>query len=257
MTEGEWLTSEDPEVMLLHFSAASTVPHHRPPSPRKLRLWMAAVWPLVAAGDGSGYHGPAGRRMLDRLVGKLHRMADAGDGPGQNHVTTLKDAHYAALRVCRHVRPEMAAPAARLLREVVGNPWRDVGPSITCGRCGGSGGGDDAFNRCRDCGGHGVLQMRPWMLSAKTLEVAEEAYWSQDRQACPFWEGCSAHGSAAGGCDGDGVAVWGGRLDPVRLGVLSDALLDDGCNDEGLLGHLRSPGPHVRGCWALDLILGR
>ena len=24
-----------------------------------------------------------------------------------------------------------------------------------------------------------------------------------------------------------------------------------------LLGHLRGPGPHVRGCWAVDLVLGK
>jgi len=39
--------------------------------------------------------------------------------------------------------------------------------------------------------------------------------------------------------------------------ILADALEDAGCADAELLGHLRSPGPHVRGCWALDLILGK
>jgi hypothetical protein len=42
-----------------------------------------------------------------------------------------------------------------------------------------------------------------------------------------------------------------------RLPILADALEDAGCNDAELLSHLRGPGPHVRGCWALDLILGR
>jgi hypothetical protein len=46
-------------------------------------------------------------------------------------------------------------------------------------------------------------------------------------------------------------------LDPVRLGILADALEDAGCTDERMLSHLRSAGPHVRGCWALDLILGK
>jgi hypothetical protein len=39
--------------------------------------------------------------------------------------------------------------------------------------------------------------------------------------------------------------------------VLADALEDAGCTDAGLLAHLRGPGPHVRGCWAVDLILGK
>lgn len=41
------------------------------------------------------------------------------------------------------------------------------------------------------------------------------------------------------------------------LPILADALEDAGCTDESLLGHLRSKGPHVRGCWALDLLLGK
>jgi hypothetical protein len=47
-----------------------------------------------------------------------------------------------------------------------------------------------------------------------------------------------------------------GHLDPGRLAVLSDALEEAGSSAE-VLDHLRSPGPHVRGCCALDLVLGR
>jgi hypothetical protein len=46
-------------------------------------------------------------------------------------------------------------------------------------------------------------------------------------------------------------------LDLARLSILADALEDIGCTDEAILSHLRSPGPHVRGCWALDLLLGK
>jgi hypothetical protein len=42
-----------------------------------------------------------------------------------------------------------------------------------------------------------------------------------------------------------------------RLPILADALEDAGCTDPDLLGHLRGPGPHVRGCWVLDLLLGK
>jgi hypothetical protein len=48
-----------------------------------------------------------------------------------------------------------------------------------------------------------------------------------------------------------------GHLDPDRLAVLADALEDAGCTDDWLLGHLRSPGPHVRGCVGVDAVLGR
>jgi hypothetical protein len=42
-----------------------------------------------------------------------------------------------------------------------------------------------------------------------------------------------------------------------RLPVLADALIDAGCDDEAILAHCRSDGPHVRGCWVVDLVLGK
>jgi hypothetical protein len=47
------------------------------------------------------------------------------------------------------------------------------------------------------------------------------------------------------------------NLDGATLAVMADLLEDAGFTDETILSHLRSPGPHVRGCWALDLILGK
>ena len=42
-----------------------------------------------------------------------------------------------------------------------------------------------------------------------------------------------------------------------RMPILSDALMDAGCDNENILDHCRGPGPHVRGCWVVDLILGK
>lgn len=42
-----------------------------------------------------------------------------------------------------------------------------------------------------------------------------------------------------------------------RLPILSDALEDAGCTHADILNHCREPGEHARGCWLLDLILGR
>jgi hypothetical protein len=47
------------------------------------------------------------------------------------------------------------------------------------------------------------------------------------------------------------------HLDPARLAVLADALEEAGCTERAILDHLRSAGPHVRGCWAVDLLLGK
>jgi hypothetical protein len=65
------------------------------------------------------------------------------------------------------------------------------------------------------------------------------------------------------------VLAWNGRLvvrlaqaiyDERRWGdmpLLGDALLDAGCDNEEVLAHCRAGGEHIRGCWVLDLCLGR
>ncbi|MDY3556283.1 hypothetical protein R5W24_005446 [Gemmata sp. JC717] len=40
--------------------------------------------------------------------------------------------------------------------------------------------------------------------------------------------------------------------------ILADALQDAGCEDGAVLDHCRDPhGVHVRGCWVVDLVLGK
>src|SRR5205085_12433942 len=49
-------------------------------------------------------------------------------------------------------------------------------------------------------------------------------------------------------------AIYAGRAFD-RLPILADALEDAGCDNPDVLAHCRGPGPHVRGCWVVDLIL--
>ncbi|MGE3805752.1 MAG: hypothetical protein AB7K24_13840 [Gemmataceae bacterium] len=48
-----------------------------------------------------------------------------------------------------------------------------------------------------------------------------------------------------------------GHIDTKRLAMLADALEEAGCTSEDVLAHLRGPGPHVRGCWVVDLVLSK
>src|SRR5262249_28872382 len=51
-------------------------------------------------------------------------------------------------------------------------------------------------------------------------------------------------------------AIYDGRSFE-ELPILADALEEAGCTDPDILSHLRGPGPHVRGCWVVDLVLGK
>jgi hypothetical protein len=42
-----------------------------------------------------------------------------------------------------------------------------------------------------------------------------------------------------------------------RLPILADALQDAGCEHPDVLDHCWGPAPHVRGCWVVDLLLGK
>ena len=42
-----------------------------------------------------------------------------------------------------------------------------------------------------------------------------------------------------------------------RLPILADALEEAGCDHADVLNHLRGPGPHARGCWVVDGVLGK
>jgi hypothetical protein len=42
-----------------------------------------------------------------------------------------------------------------------------------------------------------------------------------------------------------------------RMPILADALEEAGCTNQDILDHCRSGGEHVRGCWVIDLVLGK
>lgn len=42
-----------------------------------------------------------------------------------------------------------------------------------------------------------------------------------------------------------------------RMPILADALEEVGCDNTDILSHCRGPGPHARGCWVVDGVLGK
>jgi hypothetical protein len=51
-------------------------------------------------------------------------------------------------------------------------------------------------------------------------------------------------------------AIYDSR-DFTDMPKLADALEEAGCTDQDIQAHCRSGGEHVRGCWVVDLVLGK
>jgi hypothetical protein len=282
MTEAEWLASSDPAAMLEYLKRSwggmTLTPLDSGGSGRKLRLFAKAC-------ESLGYCGTPREEVLDAQ----HMVDCVMDVPNRRHASVV----------------------ASLLRDIVGNPWRvvvvlprDIGKVLEKG--------------VKSYRQENVI-LQEW-LTPQVLSLARAAYDEVGGQRC---RRCGGHGEVliarrktdrCPDCDGTTGA---GLLDPVRLAVLADALIEAGCPEEEyqpcpgcsqyvgdrenpwggpgyrperdpasgrheggwtnckvcnaapgrtagtvrvgnpLLAHLRAPGPHARGCWATDLILGK
>jgi hypothetical protein len=281
MDEAEWLGCVEPAAMLAYLVGPDSSQMHLPAGrraewlDRKLRLFACAccrqVWGRLTD--------PRSRRAVE--VAERHADGEAGKGE-------MRAAHDGALAVWHeapnewngpltllmdypavggHFSPGWVSPAlqAALLRDVAGNPFRP--PNLR--RLNG--------HLCRLVSRHetperptrrgvvrSTLVREKWQhvawLSPAVLGIARRAYDERD-------------------------------FSPAALGVLADALEEAGCREESVLRHLRGwapcpvclcadpppgpgewctycgterwepwefrNGPHVRGCWAVDLILGK
>jgi hypothetical protein len=112
----------------------------------------------------------------------------------------------------------------------------------------------------------GACRIRPslprdfWWGEKGTAEAAGQAVLLRELFGNPFRPSPPLPHSVLGWNDGTVRRIAVGIYEDHafdRLPVLADALLDAGCDEEELIRHFRSAGPHVRGCWALDRILGK
>jgi hypothetical protein len=109
------------------------------------------------------------------------------------------------------------------------------------------------FNLCMAAGSHGVGYNERFRAEAKAcagvfLEVIGNPF--QPVTLHPSW--LAWHGGAVPNL---ARSIYDERAFE-RLPVLADALEEAGCDNADVLGHCRSGGEHVRGCWVVDLLLG-
>ena len=249
MTEAEWLAATDPQAMLDFLRDTGRV------TDRKVRLFAAAcvrqVWHLLtdgrgrqaveaaeqyadglaaAEGWGEGHPGgPAGQaavlRVMEAALHTLGRQAHRLAAQGAANEEAEED------RACEAWAAAKGTPAEAAAFEAMEAGGKRA---LVAGDAGPEGEGRRQRHLFRDVFGNPFRPLPP--LPARNdgtvQRLAQAAY---DERLLPS-----------------------GHLDPARLAVLCDALLDAGCPaDAEVLLHLRGEGPHVRGCHALDWVLGR
>lgn len=235
MTEAEWLASTDLSALLRHIGASCNA--------RKARLFACAccrcVWdhlgstshPLIAqAEQWANAKGPepnwmAARRAMEDVLAKTEELY-----PSRYRFMPEYEARLAVLRaMASAATPEtMHSTATFATRALV----LETTPTE-------------------------ASDPRTYMRTATSLPrfcpLLREIFGNPFRPVVvdPSWLRWR---------DGFVVAMARVIADEARfedLPILADALEEAGCDNRDLLGHLRTPDEHVRGCWALDLLLNR
>ena len=229
MTEAEWLACDDPARMLewLHSLGAADLagrPRTNAPSDRKLRLFACACC------RHSDVLLPEPTDERDVLVVETaEAWADSGIEPD-----TLPRVYCFGAGWCVY------RDAASAAREWARN----------------SGRGDGAIPKpelmadiLRDIFGN------PWRQVAIRDDIEGECFvvedrekWSVIERSTLLWHDHTIPRLAQ--------AIYDERAFD-RMPILADALEEAGCENEDILAHARSDAIHVRGCWVLDLLLGK
>jgi hypothetical protein len=234
MNESEWLQHAEPRDMLAFLRGQRR--------PRKLRLFACAccrrIWHLLED-ERSRDAVIASERYADRLIRREELIASR-----QRAMLGKPLFDY-------YVYPAENA-AASVARPTISHPWILWLTESALGN-----------EAVRTRGGSTAAVNLPLREEVREAEARAQRAFLHDLFGNPFrpvsvsaaWRAPSVTALAQGAYEERSLPA--GTLDPARLAVLADALEEGGCTDEAILGHLRGPGPHIRGCFPVDLILGK
>jgi hypothetical protein len=223
VTEREWLACTDPDTMLRYLRGKT--------SDRKLRLFAAAGFRRLVSLLPDP-HQRRGIEVLEQLAeGTISRAGCRGVAvevrraiPPDDRADGMPpadDPHYVALMLYREFcSSSIAAHAVHAAAGLADGAWELHEQA--------------ELMRCIVGNPFSPAAVDPSCLAwhdGTVVKLAQAAYDQRDLPA--------------------------GTLDAARLAVLADAVEEAGCTEADLLGHLRGPGPHCRGCWAIDLLLGK
>jgi hypothetical protein len=225
MTEQDWSTCNDPARMLTALRGKAT--------PRKLRLLACAccrrLYETRLVDERSGAAVETAERYADDLASK-EELVEARQAAAAARETLWRGKR--AVWWTTYGRPQAAIRA--MLNGAAPPSWRL----------------DSANPRGQRCNARAPLAPRDL---AVVCDLFREILGNPFRS--------TAVDSAWRSWNGGIVAALARAIYDERrfadMPLLADALEEAGCADAAILSHCRSGGAHVRGCWALDLLLGK
>jgi hypothetical protein len=255
VTEAEWLAATDPEPMLDHLRGQASI--------RRWRLFQAAccrrIWQFITDLQCRSVveitERAADAPVDVEAVLALHydSLTDDCGGPGEPERTAYMVAGHTGYSFVRGIHGLPPLTDAHGLPYPL-DDWQDAAQTAE--------GAARVVALSR-----GTRAKQPKFQAKFVAERAVQCHLLQDMFGNPFrlapavdlawlaWQGGTVRGLARAAYEERRLPD--GALDPHRLALLADALEDAGCTDPDLLGHLRGPAPHVRGCWAVDLLLAK
>jgi hypothetical protein len=223
MTEPEWRASHSPEAMLHHLSDQA--------SPRKLRLYAVSCCHRISVLLNDD--------RLKNAVEVARRFAD-----GKASMVEMQAAGQTVALIAR-ITGNPLEPTSRATYAIGGAAWAATRNS--------------AWLAAWDAAWDSRMAARDFLSDRTDWE--RERLWQagvlKDLFGNPF-RSVYIHPSWL---TADSPVVQLARViyDEERYGdlpYLGDALEEAGCGDATVLEHCRSPGPHYRGCWVVDAVLG-
>ena len=232
MTEEEWLTSASPDPMLPLLGGGE----------RKLRLFACAccreAWNVFVP------------PFVIRMVTAVEAFADGSLGPrGLEHISTA--AERAAEAAAREAAHDDSGYLAHVARAAFGAAHSHAATAAKVAHGASALAAADAPATIID----GPLGGRTGRTDYEA-ELAAQADLLRDIFGNPFrsvefhleWFTSDVLALARG--------IYADRAFD-RMPILADALQDAGCDDDDILTHCREPREHARGCWVVDLLLGK
>jgi hypothetical protein len=248
MTEEEWLASESPQKMREHLEEKVGT------SERKLRLFACTCCRRVA------------RWFLDSClhlaVDVLERYADGAATAGElatacANADQFDEGHALLSEELNGSRPsalDAAWDAARAVAQATSNDPPGEGEPTYFHRL------YDTIMHTVDAAGEGAIVDDPQhgrSLPAQAAERNALASALRDVFGNPFRPVTLDPAWRTGTAVSLARTMYESR-DFSAMPILADALQDAGCDSSDILNHCRDTNaPHVRGCWVVDLLLGK